>query len=57
MLDKLVSLYETKFKEAPKGKTFQECYAVNTLTPTDEYLKVFDNALKTMEKIGFEFKI
>ena len=57
MLDKLVSLYETKFKEAPKGKTFQECYDVNTLTPTDEYLKVFDGALKTMEKIGFEFKI
>jgi methylamine--corrinoid protein Co-methyltransferase len=57
MLDKLVSLYETKFKEAPKGKTFQECYDVSTLTPSEEYLKVFGNALKTMEKIGFEFKI
>ena len=57
MLDKLVGLYETKFKEAPKGKTFQECYDVNTLTPSDEYLQVFDNAIKTMEKIGFEFKV
>jgi methylamine--corrinoid protein Co-methyltransferase len=57
MLDKLVSLYEKNFKTAPKGKTFQECYNVNTLTPSDEYLQVFDNALKTMEEIGFEFKI
>jgi methylamine--corrinoid protein Co-methyltransferase len=57
MLDKLVSLYEGKFKGAPKGKTFQECYNVNTLTPSDEYLQVFDNALKTMEEIGFEFKV
>ena len=57
MLDKLVSLYENKFKEAPKGKTFQECYDVNTLSPSDEYLQVFDNALKNMEKIGFEFGV
>lgn len=57
LLDKLVSLYETKFKEAPKGKTFQDCYNVSTLTPSDEYLQVFDDALKIMEKIGFVFKI
>ena len=57
MLDKLVTLYEKKFKEAPKGKTFQECYDVTTLSPSDEYLEVFDNAIKTMEGIGFEFQI
>ena len=57
MLDKLVSLYEKNFKEAPKGKTFQECYDVTTLSPSDEYLEVFDNAVKTMEGIGFEFKL
>ena len=57
MLDKLVSLYEKNFKEAPKGKTFQECYNVTTLSPSDEYLKVFDSAVKTMEGIGFEFKL
>jgi methylamine--corrinoid protein Co-methyltransferase len=56
MLDKLISLYENDFRTAPKGKTFQECYNVVTLTPTDEYLRVFDQAVKTMEDIGFEFK-
>jgi len=57
MLDKLVSMYEKNFKTAPKGKTFQECYDVVTLTPSDGYLKVFDNAIKTMEGIGFKFKL
>jgi len=57
MLDKLVSLYENNFKTAPKGKTFQECYDTATLCPKKEYLDVFDNALKTMKEIGFEFKI
>ena len=57
MLDKLVALYEKDFKTAPKGKTFQECYDVFTLSPTDEYIKVFDGAIKTMEGLGFEFKI
>ena len=57
MLDKLVGLYEKGFKTAPKGKTFQECYDVFSLSPSDEYVEVFDGALKTMEGLGFEFKI
>lgn len=57
MLDKLVGLYEKNFKTAPKGKTFQECYNVSTLSPTEEYVKVFGGALKTMEGLGFKFKI
>jgi methylamine--corrinoid protein Co-methyltransferase len=57
MLDKLVSLYEKNFKTAPKGKTFQEVYDVATLSPSKEYVEVFDKAIKTMEGIGFEFKI
>lgn len=57
MLDKLVGLYEKNFRDAPKGKTFQECYDVKTLTPTDEHLEVLDKAMKSMEGLGFEFKL
>ena len=57
MLDKLVSLYEKNFRDAPKGKTFQECYDVKTLSPTDEHLEVLDKAMKSMEGLGFEFKL
>jgi methylamine--corrinoid protein Co-methyltransferase len=57
MLDKLVALYEKDFKTAPKGKTFQETYDVFTLSPSKEYVEVFDKAIKRMEGLGFEFKI
>jgi len=56
-LDKLVSLYEKNFKTAPKGKTFQECYNVASLSPTDEYIQVMDKALKTFEGCGFKLKL
>ena len=57
MLDKLVALYEKDFRTAPKGKTFQECYDTTTLVPTDEHMEVLGKAMKTMEGIGFEFKL
>jgi len=62
LLDKLVTHYEgtgekRNFNFAPLGKTFQECYDVVTLEPTDEHLQVLGQAMKTMEKIGFEFKL
>jgi methylamine--corrinoid protein Co-methyltransferase len=62
LLDKLVTHYEgtglkRNFNTAPSGKTFQECYDVITLEPTDEHLQVLGQAMKTMEKIGFEFKL
>ena len=56
-LDKLVALYEKNFKTAPKGKTFQECYNVLSLSPSDEWVQVMSKALKTMEGIGFKFKL
>jgi hypothetical protein len=28
--------------QAPKGKSFRECYDVLKVTPTDEYVKVYD---------------
>jgi methylamine--corrinoid protein Co-methyltransferase len=62
LLDKLVTHYEgtgpkRNFNTAPIGKTFQECFDVVTLKPTAEHLQVLGQAMKTMEQIGFEFKL
>jgi methylamine--corrinoid protein Co-methyltransferase len=62
LLDKLVTHYEgtgpkRNFNTAPRGKTFQECYDVVTLNPTEEHVQVLSQAMKTMEGIGFEFKL
>jgi methylamine--corrinoid protein Co-methyltransferase len=62
LLDKLVSHYEgpgpkRNFNDAPFGKRFQDCYDVITLNPTEEHVQVLGKAMKTMEDIGFEFKL
>lgn len=55
ILDKLVALYEKNYASAPAGKTFQECYDVKTVTPTDEYMQVYDGARKKLEELGLVF--
>jgi methylamine--corrinoid protein Co-methyltransferase len=55
ILDKLVALYEKNYANAPAGKTFQECYDVKTVTPTDEYMQVYDAARKKLEELGLVF--
>jgi methylamine--corrinoid protein Co-methyltransferase len=55
ILDALVKMYEKNYAAAPVGKTFQECYDVKTVTPTDEYMKVYDGARKKLEELGLVF--
>jgi methylamine--corrinoid protein Co-methyltransferase len=55
VLDLLVSSYEGNYANAPQGKTFQECYDIATVTPTDEYMKVYDGARKKLEDFGLSF--
>ncbi len=55
ILDKLVPLYEKNYASAPAGMTFQECYDVKTMTPTDEYMKVYEGARKKLEGLGLVF--
>jgi methylamine--corrinoid protein Co-methyltransferase len=55
VLDALVSSYEGNYANAPEGKTFQECYDIATVTPTDEYMKVYDGARKKLEEFGLTF--
>jgi methylamine--corrinoid protein Co-methyltransferase len=55
ILDNLVKLYEKDYAKAPKGKKFQECYDVMTVTPTDEHVKVYEGARKKLENLGLVF--
>lgn len=55
ILDELVAMYEKNYKTAPEGKIFDDCYDLVTLRPTDEYLKVYDEAVAIMEKLGLDF--
>lgn len=49
----LVKGYEKKIPNAPIGRTFEECYDVDRMTPKPEYIKLYEEAKKRWEKLGF----
>lgn len=55
LLDKLVGMYENDYKNAPEGKTFAECYDPVKLVPTDEYVAVYNEAIKVMTGLGLTY--
>ncbi len=54
VLAKLIPAYECNFANAPAGKTFQECYDVRTVKPTQEYLDVYDAAVAKLRDFGLD---
>lgn len=57
ILDALVAKYEKDYKTFPTGKTFDECYDTVRVVPTDEYLAVYDEAVKVMQELGVSYKL
>lgn len=45
-----------KTKSIPSGKSFQESYDVNTITPSKEYMGIYKKVREELEDIGLEFK-
>ena len=54
VLDNLVSLYERNFSRPPVVKRFQDCYDITSVTPSKEYLKVYEKAISTLNKCGLD---
>ena len=51
----LLKTYEENIKDAPLGKNFRECYNVQKVKPTDEYLTLYRKIRKELEDIGVPF--
>ena len=56
LLSKLVPTYECNYTNAPLGKSFAECYDPVTVTPTDEYIQVYDGAVQKLRDLGLDIK-
>jgi methylamine--corrinoid protein Co-methyltransferase len=55
VLDKVVGSYEKNYATAPGGKPFQNCYDVATCKPTEEHLKIYEQAKKKLAGFGLNF--
>jgi methylamine--corrinoid protein Co-methyltransferase len=54
IIHRLIRRYERRFLTAPAGRTFQECYNVRRVTPTKEYLKVYETVVEMLRKQGID---
>ncbi len=53
----ILALYEKTLiaNTIPEGKSFSECYNLNSATPSQEYLDIWNGAKKKLEEIGLKF--
>ena len=58
VLNSVLAAHESveKYKTAPKGKTFQQCYDVETVLPSDEWLNAYAKGMKKLEECGLPLK-
>lgn len=55
LVNHIVSKYEQKLEKPPLGKTFQECYYVDTVQPSEEYTIIYKKVKKELQDLGLEF--
>ncbi len=55
IVDNILAQYEHQYLNPPQSKRFQDCYDVNDLVPSEEYLSVYDRTLETLSECGIDF--
>ncbi|KKK76572.1 hypothetical protein LCGC14_2862270, partial [marine sediment metagenome] len=55
MVKKILARYEDKIADAPRGKRFDECYDLDTVQPTREYLDLYDRGKEFLGGLGLEY--
>jgi len=54
LIKKILEKYEDKIGHAPIGKSFRECYDIRTITPSREYLDIYNKVTKELTELGLE---
>jgi len=55
IVERILSEYERSYSDVPEGKTFRECYKVDDVEPTDEYLEIYEDVLSRLNELGIGF--
>jgi methylamine--corrinoid protein Co-methyltransferase len=57
IVKQLLVEYETRIPDAPPGKRFDECYHLETVQPTREYLDLYDRCKEKLSRMGLDFSL
>ena len=55
IVESILSWYEKSYFNLPKGKTFKECYDIDNIEPTEEYIATYDSSLNVLSNCGIDF--
>ncbi len=56
IVNRLLSKYENNLGNPPQGKKYQECYDINTLEPSREFVELYRRIKKEVAGFGLKFK-
>jgi methylamine--corrinoid protein Co-methyltransferase len=57
MVKEILPRYESRMADPPLGKRFDECYDLETLQPTPEYLDLYGQCRETLRGIGLDYSL
>jgi methylamine--corrinoid protein Co-methyltransferase len=55
LVNTILTKYEHSLSKAPLGKTFQECYDLKTIQPSDEHTAIYGQVKKELQDLGLNF--
>lgn len=57
IVKKILTEYESQISDAPLGKRFDECYDLQTVKPTREYIDLYDRCKEKLIQFGIDYSI
>ena len=52
LVNRLLEKYEKEVEDAPTGKRYQECFDLKTGKPSDDYLRLYEEAMDDLTSLG-----
>ncbi len=57
IVKKILGEYESRISDAPLGKRFDECYDLETVRPTREYLDIYSKCKEKLSRFGVNYPV
>lgn len=57
MVKEILVKYEAQIEDAPIGKRFDECYDLETVQPTQEYLDLYERCKEVLSGLGLDYSL
>jgi methylamine--corrinoid protein Co-methyltransferase len=57
IVKQILNEYEDQLDTAPVGKRFDECYDMETIQPTQEYLQLYDRCKEKLTEFGLDYSL